>query len=208
MNQKEQQVITNEKNMQLLINNTDDPLWLVDTGHTIVECNHAFKKWVACFIGKQLNRGDNVLYNGLNKNYHEKYEMCYRLALNGRAFRSVEDMMVNNELRYTSVTFNPVYDGDTIVGVSCQARDITEQRMHLLRIEEQNVALREIAFIESHKVRGPVATILGLAQFFNYHELSDPINKEMMEGIEKMSHELDDIIKEVVRKSNAIGLSQ
>jgi PAS domain S-box-containing protein len=202
-----EQIITDEQNLRALINNTDDPIWLVDTNCNIIECNKSFKKWVSYFINRELDKGDHVLFNGQDKLYLDKFEMCYSLALNGRTFRTVEDMKVNNELRYTTVSFNPVLDAEhKVIGVSCFARDITEQRKHLLRIEEQNTALREIAFIESHKVRGPVASIMGLEQFFNYDDLSDPANKEIMEGVSKLTKELDAIIREVVSKSNDIGL--
>jgi len=200
-------LISDEEYLRLLINNTDDPIWLVGTDYKIIECNKSFKKWVRCFIGLELDKGDNVLYDGLDKLYLEKFEMCYQLALSGRSFRSVEDMNVDNQLRYTTVGFSPVRDKDNqIIGVSCFARDITEQRKHLLKIEEQNTALREIAFIESHKVRGPVATILGLQQLFNTDDPGDPMNIEVLEGIRKVSHDLDIIIREVVRKSNDIAL--
>ncbi len=200
-------VIADEHNLRKLINSIDDPIWLVDADYIIVECNHAFKKWVCHFIGKELDKGDQVLYDGRDKAYQDKFEMCYQLALKGRAFKSVEDMKVGSEQRYTTVSFNPVYnDEHKITGVSCFARDMTEHRKHLLKIEEQNTALREIAFIESHKVRGPLATILGLEQLFNYDDTSDPINKEVIDGITKVSHELDLIIREVVRRSTEIGL--
>ena len=199
-------VIADEKNLRTLINNTDDPIWLVDISCNIVECNESFKKWVAHFIGRGLDKGDNVLDNGRNKSYSDKFEMCYQLALDGRSFKSVEDMFVGGELRYTNVSFNPVFDeNNNIVGVSCFARDITEQRKHLYKIEEQNTALREIAFIESHKVRGPVATIMGLAQFFNDKDLADDVKNEIVDGITTACIQLDTIIREVVRKSNEIG---
>ncbi len=195
-----------EQHLRLLINHTDDPIWLVDPNFIILECNKSFKKWVTHFIGKELNEGDHVLDNGCHQLYHDKFVMCYQLALMGRTFKAVEDMKVGEETRYTNVSFNPVFDEEhKVIGVSCFARDITEQRKHLMRIEEQNTALREIAFIESHKVRGPVATIMGLEQFFNYDDLTDPMNKEIMQSISKMIHDLDDIIREVVRKSNEIG---
>ncbi len=200
------QIATDERNLRLLINNTDDPIWLVDTSCRIIECNSSFKKWVQHFIGRELDKGDNVLYNGQDKLYADKFEMCYQLALNGRSFKSVEDMRVGNELRYTSVSFNPVFDKEQqVVGVSCFARDITEQRKHLYKIEEQNVALREIAFIESHKVRGPVSTIMGLTQLFNNDDVTAAENKEIMDGIMAASKQLDIIIREVVRKSNEIA---
>ena len=200
-----EKVFADERNLRMLINNTDDPIWLVDADCTIIECYNSFKSWVKCFIGRELDKGDNVLFNGANKAYQDQSEMCYRLALNGKAFRSVEDMKIDDETRYTTVTFNPVFDHNyKITGVSCFARDITEQRKHLLKIEEQNAALREIAFIESHKVRAPVATILGLEQFFNYDDLSEPGNKEIMQSIARLTHELDAIIQQVVLKSNEI----
>ncbi len=198
--------MTKEQNLSILINNIDDPIWLVDRDFTILGCNHAFKKWVTCFIGQELGEGDNVLFENKNALYTAKFEMCYRLAIDGRAFRTVEDMMVGNETRYTAVSFHPVTDEHSnIIGASCHARDITEQRKHLQKIEEQNIALREIAFIESHKLRGPVATIMGLEQLFNFDDFSDPVNKIVIEGVAKASNDLDLVIREVVHKSNEIG---
>lgn len=199
-------LISEEEYLRLLINNTDDPIWMVGRDYKIVECNYSFKNWVRCFIGRELDKGDHVLDNGRDKMYLEKFEMCYQLAFNGTAFKSVEDMVVDNETRYTTVSFNPVYNGsDEVVAVSCIARDITEQRKHLLKIEEQNSALREIAFIESHRVRSPVANILGLEQLFNREDLTDPFNIVVIDGITAMTKQLDLIIREVVQKSNAIG---
>lgn len=202
-----EKVSADEHNLRMLINNTDDPIWLVDTNFNIIECNNSFKRWVFHFIGKELRQGDNVLYNGVNKNYLDKFETCYQYALNGHAFKSVEDMLVDGRLRYTGVSFNPVFDQDNqVTGVSCFARDITEQRQHLLRIEEQNTALREIAFIESHKVRGPVSTIMGLVQVINDPNNTEEVNQEIIEAIITASYQLDTIIREVVRKSSEIGL--
>ena len=202
-----ERIIVDEHNLRTLINNTDDPIWLVDDNFEIIECNNSFKKWVSHFIGVELAKGDNVLFDGRNKNYLDKFESCYQYALNGHAFKSVEDVLVNGRLRYTGVSFNPVFgENNKVTGVSCFARDITEQRQHLLRIEEQNTALREIAFIESHKVRGPVSTIMGLAQVISDPNNSEEVNHEIIEAILAASYQLDVIIREVVRKSNEIGL--
>ncbi len=105
------------------------------------------------------------------------------------------------------MNFHPVFDDDTqLIGIACHARDITEHRKHLFKIEAQNTALREIAFIESHKVRSPVAKILGLEQLFNYDDPADPINGDVLDGIAQSTRELDLIIREVVRKTGDIGL--
>lgn len=197
--------VHNEQNLRLLINNTEDPLWLVDANYTILECNPEFEIWVSHFIGQTIGRGDNVLWEGANRVYNDKFEMCYKLALSGSNFRTVEDMTIAGAIHYTSVTFRPVKDDEgKVVAVSCSARDITEHRKHLFHIEQQNAALREIAFIESHRIRGPVATILGLEQLYNYTDVSDPINMQIMAGIKQMGLDLDVIIRHVVKMSNEI----
>ena len=202
-------IIADEQNLRILVEGMDDPLWLVDTNYNIVACNSAFKEWIAHFIGCPLDKGDNILFDGKDKVYYEKFEMCYRLAMGGKSFKTVEDIHIKAVVHYTNVSFKPLFDDDDkVIAVTCYARDITEQRKHLFKIEQQNSTLKEIAFIESHKIRGPVATILGLEQFFNYKELSDPINGQIMDGVKSVTLELDSFIREVVRLSNEIDKSE
>lgn len=196
-------LLRDEQNLRMLLECMEDPMWIVCADYNILECNAAFTKWCDHFTGQQVTKGGHVLLNGEHKIYLEKFEMCYKLAFSGKEFRSVEDMQIKGATHYTSVSFRPIADaGGAIVAVGCTARDITDQRKHLVKIEKQNTTLREIAFIESHKIRGPVATILGLEQFFNYDNLADPVNGEIMEGVKTVTNELDLFIREVVRMSN------
>ena len=199
------EVVQDEHNLRLLINNIDDPIWLVDTNYAIVDCNTAFKRWVKAYIGLELHKGDHVLFDFRDKLYADKFDTCYQLALSGHSFSSVEDFVINGEVRYSAITFNPVFNkAHEVTAISCFARDITDRRRHLIRVEQQNETLREIAAIESHKVRGPVATILGLSQLFNHDDPTDPVNREIVDGICAMSRQLDDVIRDVVRRSNEL----
>lgn len=198
-------ILRDEQNLRMLVECMEDPMWIVCPGYNILECNASFTVWCEHFTGRKVGKGNHVLLNGEHKIYFDKFEMCYRLAFSGKEFKSVEDMQIRGATHYTSVSFRPIYDaGGSIIAVGCSARDITEQRRHLFKIEQQNSTLREIAFIESHKIRGPVATILGLEQFFNYDNLADPVNREIMEGVKTVTLELDLFIREVVRMSNEI----
>lgn len=68
---------------------------------------------------------------------------------------------------------------------------------HVKEIEEQNQKLKEIAWLQSHKVRNHVSTIMGLAQLFNEKDLGDAANAEVVKGMINTSTQLDEVIKEI-----------
>jgi tetratricopeptide (TPR) repeat protein len=80
-----------------------------------------------------------------------------------------------------------------------------ERKKHIERIRAQKTVLKDIAYIQSHEVRGPVSTILGLTQLFNYDDPADPTNKELMEGVSTVAQRLDKIVTEVVNKENKLN---
>ncbi|MCB0700658.1 MAG: hemerythrin domain-containing protein [Chitinophagaceae bacterium] len=69
----------------------------------------------------------------------------------------------------------------------------------------ENEQLKEIAWMVSHRLRKPVATILGLSQLLNKSAIND---EESLELIDNLIHEvegLDSIIKEVDKKTHVLG---
>jgi len=70
----------------------------------------------------------------------------------------------------------------------------------LQQIQSQNKQLQDIAWIQSHKVRGPVASILGLAQLFNI-EQEDITNLQIMHHVQTAANNLDLVIRDIVNKS-------
>lgn len=96
------------------------------------------------------------------------------------------------------------YEDDIIGKPVCllgMVYDITEQKVNTLRLEEQNEQLRQIAWIQSHNVRGPLATILGLAMLFKSNQSDLDVN-EIINGILDSSEKLDQVIREIVNKTS------
>jgi PAS domain S-box-containing protein len=91
---------------------------------------------------------------------------------------------------WVSVNAYPTKEGLTVYFV-----DVTEQRNHLDMIEQQNKRLKEIAWIQSHEVRSPVASIMGLIQVFNIDNPADPLNREILENIKEATGKLDEITR-------------
>jgi PAS domain S-box-containing protein len=87
-------------------------------------------------------------------------------------------------------------------GLAVYFKDITEEKEYLTQIEDRNKLLTDIAWVQAHKIRGPVANILGLSKLFNYDNIADPINKDILQKLRDTVNDLDIVIKEVVQKTN------
>lgn len=84
------------------------------------------------------------------------------------------------------------------------ANDITEKNKYLKTIENQNQNLKEIARIQSHVVRAPVARILGLLTYMDEFELDKNENVFCLESLKASAIELDGIIKDITNKTRFI----
>jgi len=69
---------------------------------------------------------------------------------------------------------------------------------------EKNKSLKEIAFLQSHQVRRPVANVLGLTNLLNTDNPNDPLNIEIIHKITEATKELDAVIREIVIKTSEI----
>ncbi len=72
------------------------------------------------------------------------------------------------------------------------------------KLKFQNEKLFEIAFLQSHQVRRPVANLLGLIGLFNFSNPNDPINSEVLSRLKVATNELDNVIAEIVKKTDEI----
>jgi PAS domain S-box-containing protein len=97
----------------------------------------------------------------------------------------------------------PVYQEQQIVGVCITGRDITEHKQYLQAVETQNKTLREIAWMQSHLVRAPLARILGLLPLIEIAQ-DDAEQEEIHKFLLLAANELDDIILKISEKSYEI----
>lgn len=81
-------------------------------------------------------------------------------------------------------------------------RDVTEDVQVQERIRNQNKALREIAFIQSHEVRRPLANILGIIEILRHMDSFAEL--EIFHHLEESAEELDQEIRNIVNKTNSL----
>lgn len=83
-------------------------------------------------------------------------------------------------------------------------QDITERVNYIKAIEEQNLRLRQIAWTQSHVVRAPLSRIMGLSNLLCNYDTDEAIRKELLPHLNNSAKELDDIIRDIVKKTEEI----
>jgi PAS domain S-box-containing protein len=89
-----------------------------------------------------------------------------------------------------------------LLGLIGTNRDITDDVLVQEKIKTQNKVLREIAFIQSHEVRRPLANILAVIEILKNSGAVDGL--EIFEHLVDSANELDTEIKRIVNKTNTI----
>jgi len=87
------------------------------------------------------------------------------------------------------------------------ANDITERFAYVEAIEKQNEKLKEIAWIQSHVVRAPLARMMSLIDILKTYDIANAENEKFLDYILESAEELDVIIKDISNKSEAIKLN-
>lgn len=86
------------------------------------------------------------------------------------------------------------------------ALDVNDKYIAEQQIRLQNIKLKEIAHIQSHHIRRPVASILGLVNLFDKNNINNAFNGTIIEKMGITCRELDEIIHTVVDKTYALEI--
>lgn len=116
-----------------------------------------------------------------------------------RAVELIKNGITDYVLKDKLITLN-----SKIIRALKDANELREKRMADENIKIQNEKLFEIAFLQSHQVRVPVANILGLFNLFKFDNPYDPINAEILCKLKISAESLDSIIHEIVKKTSEI----
>ncbi|MGF1635916.1 MAG: PAS domain S-box protein [Cyclobacteriaceae bacterium] len=84
------------------------------------------------------------------------------------------------------------------------ANDVTERINYISAIENQNTILQEIAWIQSHVVRAPLARLMALVNLKDTIDQAGLSQEELFKLIMNSANELDTIIRDIVGRSEHI----
>lgn len=84
------------------------------------------------------------------------------------------------------------------------ATDVSDRVNYVRMIEKQNQDLKDIAWIQSHKVRAPLSNIMGLTEIMLQEPHGD--HEQILYMLKKATNELNDAIQAIVRQAEQAGI--
>lgn len=195
------------KLMESVITNTTDAVIITAThfnnkgAPAVIYSNPAFHK-ITGYTAQEIKRDGLTLLHGPETDLTQ-------IAKLEEAMKKKESCQIQavfykktGQPYWASLAISPVTDAEgNLQNYIAIERDVTERMDYLTAIEDQNKQLREIAWLQSHMVRAPLARILGLIDLLVSDDAGTAA-KDALPMLKKSADDLDKIVREVVGKTN------
>ena len=190
-------VVTHTNNSVLIAESDPNDI----TGLKIVYTNEAFTK-LTSYTSEELTGKSPLILVGNNFNIN-----IVNKAVNGAGIPEplvTETVLYkkNGEPVWMSLSLSPVadYDGSLKLWI-CVGQDITERVNYIKAIEQQNKQLQQIAWMQSHVVRAPLARLMGVVDLIKNYPNTESEKNELLDHLLSSAHEFDEIIRDISDKT-------
>ncbi len=199
----EEQRAFDSRNLDAMINNTNDLMWSIDRNFKLITSNKPFDTMILKLYGRQVNKGFGILSLDFSEEKLARFKRSYERVFAGEIFSEIEYTDIP-EPEWTEVSYFPIKNGNEILGSACHSRNITKLKHAELEyiaitndLLQRNNALEQFSQIVSHNLRAPVANILGATNMFNNMSLTEDEKLTISRGINESASKLDDVITEL-----------
>lgn len=191
----------NEENRRLaeIITKVNNMIVVMDPDHRITWVNKAFEDYCGYPAEMLIGRFPRDFLHGPDT---PDETMAYIFeAKQRRETFSVELVhYVKYEKRWVNIEYTPIFDDcgkfSGYIGVH---QDITARKQKSEQIRSQNEVLQRIAWLSSHRVRKPVANIMGLGNLASTTSSLEE-KDELIRLINDCAQQLDGIVSEITQK--------
>lgn len=162
----------------------------------VIDFNKAAAVFVKDMCDKQLQTGKSVMQ--FISAYHKSdFMVCLTKAFSGRKIhKEILIKFSNKSPAWWIIFLEPLKDDDgKVIGVVYNATDINDQKQRIAEITAKNEQLANIAYVQSHEYRKPVASILGLMEVLRMGK--QPLCEEL-QMMDEAVRELDQQIRKVI----------
>jgi PAS domain S-box-containing protein len=195
-NRLKDQVIDQINNLVLIIKEGGIILWI----------NRAFAEFTGYTREEIIGKNVGELLTGANTDQ----QIFERLAHTVRSKEFFSGELINykkdGEPYWTQINVTPIFDdnGDFQFSISVETV-ITEKKIREQQILKQHAALQRIAWLNSHELRRPICSIIGLVSLLkdtdDHHEKHQCLN-----ALERCTMELDSMVKDINKKADQLHI--
>ena len=181
--------------LSAIYNSTTEASTFIDRDFRILYSNKVAKAICQHIFGREPQNGDSSL-DFMLPEMQAEFLQYYQKVLQGE---SVQVEKTDGKGWWLFSLF-PVYDDSrNLVGIADNVQDITERKESELKITAQNKTLKEIAWQQSHEVRGRVASIMGLVGLMEAEQAAKPAHDaQYLAYLGQAARELDQVIRRIV----------
>ena len=178
---------------------------ITDLKGNILEANSRFCKVSKYDENELIGQNHSIINSG----YHSKefWAEMWQAINQGDSWRAdVKNKAKDGSFYWVDTVISPVFDSEGKIYECMSIRyEITERKKLEEKLLLQNNRLSEIAWHQSHGVRRPVSTILGLCNLMKQDVNATETEKQQyIDYLYKATEELDEVIHKIVAKTYEI----
>lgn len=192
---------SHEENKRLadIITKVNNMVILLDTDHKITWVNKAFEDYTGFSLEHVLGKEPREFLSG-QATSSETMNYIGQCKRNLETFSVELIHCIRDKQQWVRIEYTPLFDhSGKNTGYIAVHQNIDESKRKQERIANQNKVLHELAWISSHEVRKPVASILSLLDIVKDAK-SDHEKEEIMELLEKCAKDLDEKVKDIAKR--------
>lgn len=199
---KELELEDSEKRYSDLFHLSPQPMWVFDADSlqfqdvnaaAIEHYGYSKNEFLTMKTSDVLPKLNSKNIHNLDEALSETCENCQHQKKNGE--------IIQVELKHNNITFKGKKSEIVVIN------DVTQIRDYISAIEKQNVKLQEIAWMQSHVVRAPLARMMGIIDFINDDSLTESEKQELLTNLLSSASELDEIIRNISSKTHEAKVS-
>ena len=146
--------------------------------------------------GLEMHIGNSVI-DYIDDVFFPEFLTNFKKALLGTHIQNESPMITEGKKIWWNYNYVPALDAEgEIIGVSYNAINITDLKLKEQQSNAKDESLKAIAFIQSHEIRRPVSSIMGLMNIFKFDDYKS--SREDLMLLEKAVLELDEKIRLIV----------
>ena len=184
--------------LSMVASRTINSVLITNAAGEIEWVNEGFVQQTGYSLTESIGRRPRELLSGPSSNERTLQEIDIKMASKKPFSEEYVNYKKNGDTYWVKMDVTPILqeDGNVFKFVSIQT-DITERKKFVNQLQHQNEVLQEIARINSHDIRKPVASILGIVSVMDLDKNEPALNSRLLQMLQESTKELDAMLYKI-----------